>query len=195
LIFTSSSRLECSGKEIPDEVMKNAMSLAHEAIQPIIEAQEKAVANTTAQNMTKNNYSKVSEELQIITRELGWQSALEVYGNTSDVKAMRGRAEGKLRSKLSDELASHPVASLEPTICRNMAIDKIMNAAFRAVTIGLSPESKPVRVDGRSPSQLRPISCGAAVLPMVHGSAYFTRGDTHVLCTTTLGSREDALVC
>lgn len=174
--------------------MKNAMSLAHTAIQPIIEAQEKAVANISTQNEIKNSYFKVSEQLYSIIHELGWQSALEVYSNTSDVKATRGRAEGKLRSKLSDDLASHPIASLELSICRSMAIDKLMNSAFRAVTIGLTGESEPVRVDGRSASQLRPISCAAAVMPMVHGSAYFARGDTHVLCTTTLGSRESSLV-
>jgi polyribonucleotide nucleotidyltransferase len=174
--------------------MKNAMSLAHTAIQPIIEAQEKAVANISTQNEIKNSYFKVSEQLYAIIHELGWQSALEVYSNTSDVKATRGRAEGKLRSKLSDDLASHPIASLELSICRSMAIDKLMNSAFRAVTIGLTGESEPVIVDGRSASQLRPISCAAAVMPMVHGSAYFARGDTHVLFTSTLGSRENSLV-
>lgn len=45
-----------------------------------------------------------------------------------------------------------------------------------------------VRPDGRGPSTVRPIACRAGVLPRVHGSALFTRGETQVLATATLGN-------
>ena len=47
------------------------------------------------------------------------------------------------------------------------------------------------KVDGRSRTAVRPLSCSPDVLPSVHGSSFFQRGDTHVLCTTTLGTRAD----
>ena len=47
------------------------------------------------------------------------------------------------------------------------------------------------RVDGRSITQVRPITCETAVLPRTHGSALFTRGQTQALATTTLGTSED----
>jgi len=47
------------------------------------------------------------------------------------------------------------------------------------------------RVDGRSVTQVRPITCETAVLPRTHGSALFTRGQTQALATTTLGTSED----
>src|SRR3984885_8332469 len=47
------------------------------------------------------------------------------------------------------------------------------------------------RPDGRAFNQVRPISCEIGVLPRVHGSALFTRGETQALATTTLGTKED----
>ncbi|MBF0270892.1 MAG: polyribonucleotide nucleotidyltransferase [Magnetococcales bacterium] len=47
------------------------------------------------------------------------------------------------------------------------------------------------RIDGRSLTQIRPIDCQVGVLPRVHGSALFTRGETQALATVTLGSRRD----
>jgi polyribonucleotide nucleotidyltransferase len=47
------------------------------------------------------------------------------------------------------------------------------------------------RADGRSVTQVRPITCETGVLPRTHGSALFTRGQTQALATTTLGTSED----
>jgi polyribonucleotide nucleotidyltransferase len=47
------------------------------------------------------------------------------------------------------------------------------------------------RVDGRTSTDIRPITCEVGVLPRSHGSALFTRGETQALVTVTLGSRED----
>lgn len=51
-----------------------------------------------------------------------------------------------------------------------------------------------VRPDGRNPTSVRPIACRASVLPRVHGSALFTRGETQVLATATLGNVASAQV-
>jgi polyribonucleotide nucleotidyltransferase len=48
-----------------------------------------------------------------------------------------------------------------------------------------------VRVDGRTPDQIRPIRCEVSVLPRTHGSALFTRGETQALAVTTLGTKSD----
>jgi len=49
------------------------------------------------------------------------------------------------------------------------------------------------RIDGRSATDIRPISCEAGLLPRTHGSALFTRGETQALVACTLGSPEDAM--
>ncbi|GIV22734.1 MAG: polyribonucleotide nucleotidyltransferase [Bacteroidia bacterium] len=48
-----------------------------------------------------------------------------------------------------------------------------------------------VRLDGRKPHDIRPITCEVGVLPRTHGSALFTRGETQALATLTLGTKED----
>ena len=47
------------------------------------------------------------------------------------------------------------------------------------------------RVDGRSPDEVRPVSCEVSILPRTHGSALFTRGETQSLAVTTLGTADD----
>ncbi len=48
-----------------------------------------------------------------------------------------------------------------------------------------------VRLDGRNTTTIRPIACEVAVLPRVHGSALFTRGETQSLASCTLGTKRD----
>jgi polyribonucleotide nucleotidyltransferase len=47
------------------------------------------------------------------------------------------------------------------------------------------------RLDGRSPTDIRPVSCDVSVLPRTHGSGLFTRGETQALVSTTLGTAQD----
>ena len=58
-----------------------------------------------------------------------------------------------------------------------------------SIVRGLILEGK--RIDGRTPKDIRPLSCEVGVLPRVHGSALFTRGETQALVTTVLGTSED----
>jgi len=48
-----------------------------------------------------------------------------------------------------------------------------------------------IRIDGRTPDDLRPVSCAIGILPRTHGSALFTRGETQCLAVTTLGTKSD----
>ncbi|HKW14250.1 MAG TPA: polyribonucleotide nucleotidyltransferase, partial [Candidatus Krumholzibacteria bacterium] len=48
-----------------------------------------------------------------------------------------------------------------------------------------------IRLDGRGPADIRPITCEVGVLPRAHGSALFTRGETQALVVTTLGTSDD----
>eukprot|EP00892_Ulva_mutabilis_P002428 jgi/Ulvmu1/12186/UM085_0050.1 len=69
----------------------------------------------------------------------------------------------------------------------NEHVDAALKAQERAAMRDLIVRES-VRPDGRAPSTVRPIACRASVLPRVHGSALFTRGETQVLATATLGN-------
>lgn len=212
-------RLEASGKEVPEEEVKAAMHLAHDAIQPIIRAQlnlrdkhllirqadidavafavdiaklpplspppgalsiiEKATASTKFEPMFT-----VNEELVATAEAIGLQTALNVF-RASLPRSERSKREGAVRYQMINALReSEEHGNVHPVLI-SMAADAVMSKAFRSVVFEGS------RVDGRALNELRTISAASDVLPVVHGSSFFQRGDTHVLCTVTLGSLED----
>jgi polyribonucleotide nucleotidyltransferase len=126
----------------------------------------------------------VPDELKAAAEGLGLEEARKIFFDTAAgrlQKADRGRAEGALISKISSGLAADPVWGQQHALLRSMAVEAVMSRAMRAVML------EGVRVDGRAPGQLRELQCHPDVLPSVHGSSFFRRGETQVLCTTTLG--------
>jgi len=97
-------------------------------------------------------------------------------------KHERAEAEGDLRDQL--------VAELTPRFEGLDGIEKQLKAAFRSVTkaaVRSRIVNEGMRIDGRGPKDIRPLSAEVGVLPSVHGSGLFQRGETQVLNVTTLG--------
>lgn len=139
-------------------------------------------------------------------KNLGYDRALQVYSNGIAEKVARGRSEGKLRAELLETVAKDEIWGAEPVLIRSMAVDGMMHQAFRDVLLckhlpastaaattdpSAAQEVSVRRSDGRSVDEVRKVSAAVEVLPTVHGSSYFARGDTHVLSTVTLGKLED----
>jgi polyribonucleotide nucleotidyltransferase len=195
--------------------MKRAMRLAHRAIQPIISAQKKLYGKFEAitmkeaekaekliaasglpplnsnSNTPTNPISKfvpqltVKPELLAAARGLGYEAALGVF-RASLPRAERSRREGSVRFNMINSLKAMEEFAKEPDAAFQMAAEDVMSSAFKAVVF------EGMRVDGREWTELRKITCNTDVLPMPHGSSFFQRGNTHVLCTTTLGSLIDS---
>ena len=97
-------------------------------------------------------------------------------------KTARLEAEAALRDQL--------VAQLAPQFADVDGADKQLKAAFRSVTKAVVRSrivNEGARIDGRGPKDIRALSSEAGVLPSVHGSGLFQRGETQVLNVTTLG--------
>jgi len=69
------------------------------------------------------------------------------------------------------------------------AVEKVVKEAIRTLIL-----EKGIRPDGRTPDEIREITCEVGVLPRVHGSGLFTRGQTQVISSLTLGSLDDAQI-
>ena len=69
----------------------------------------------------------------------------------------------------------------------NMGFDKLVEVTIRRAIL-----EKGFRPDGRGVEDLRPLSAEVGVLPVVHGTGLFTRGETQALVVTTLGGPQDA---
>ncbi len=100
-------------------------------------------------------------------------------------------SEKDMRESFMDNLVS--LASEEMGIEDESGISDI-KTALKEIEKELVREhtlSKHKRIDGRSPEEIRPVSCEVSILPRTHGSALFTRGETQSLAIATLGTTED----
>jgi polyribonucleotide nucleotidyltransferase len=209
-------RIESSGSEISDDIMRNAVDFAHSRIQPIIRSQLAIVStkknrrfalpeissSSLQSTMDATNSSDVSiwrrdditveiykppADLLAYAKELGYDAALAVFANSSITRPEQAKLEGRARYEILNGLKAHDVYKNFNSVTLSMAAEDVMTSAFRdTILVGKS------RVDGRGLDEVRPLAAHADVLPSVHGSSFFQRGDTHVLGTVTLGARKDA---
>eukprot|EP00598_Pedospumella_elongata_P008934 CAMPEP_0184985228 /NCGR_PEP_ID=MMETSP1098-20130426/14003_1 /TAXON_ID=89044 /ORGANISM="Spumella elongata, Strain CCAP 955/1" /LENGTH=1061 /DNA_ID=CAMNT_0027509305 /DNA_START=44 /DNA_END=3229 /DNA_ORIENTATION=+ len=211
--------VEAIGQQIPENIIVQASKLADSAVTEIINTQRNLVKQMQAKKLAqltgadsttdvttaaKKGFFSVPQAFADAVDALGYNEAVQVYSTGVADKVARGRAEGQLRNQVIEAVKSHPEWGTQPVIVQAMAVDSMMHKAFRAVlldgpassssnTTARAVANKEVRrSDGRSTNEVRPISSAVEVLPSVHGSSYFARGDTHVLSTVTLGSLENA---
>ena len=111
-------------------------------------------------------------------------------------KADRAAAVDKVLADTLEDMAPTPTdakatyteimaAKAKASQIRKIFVDVEELATRQAILDGTRP-------DGRDYYTIRPVTCSVAVLPRVHGSAIFTRGETQALCTVTLGTASDA---
>ena len=124
-----------------------------------------------------------------MTKERDLKSAILTAG-----KKAKGAAIKALRDGIIAELAPTPALDDEDTLAVHAArvtalkgvFDKAQQLELRRMVI-----EDNVRADGRTPQTVRPIQIEAGIIPRAHGSALFTRGETQVLGTATLGTGRD----
>ncbi|PKP56899.1 polyribonucleotide nucleotidyltransferase [Candidatus Atribacteria bacterium HGW-Atribacteria-1] len=176
--------MEGEAKEVPEEIILKAIGIAQEAIKTIIEGQEKL-----ADILGKSN---VKEEKQYTeTAELADNYRNEIKNlYEKEIKKAICINEKKEREDSLEDIFNQIIEKLSTErdnlpLLKN-AYDETCKEAVRNLII-----KEKIRVDGRKLDEIRPISCETGVLPRVHGSALFTRGQTQALVVTTLGTVKD----
>jgi polyribonucleotide nucleotidyltransferase len=170
-------------KELAEDVVIDALLFAHQAVQPLIELQERLRA---ANGKDKRPFTPpvVDEELVNRVKELAWDRLAEAM-TTKDKKLRRDSLSAlhlELRTLLGGE-GSQWHGKVKDI---DAAYSKIQKKWARGHTL-----STRRRIDGRAPDEIRAISIEAGVLPRAHGSALFTRGETQALVAVTLGTKYD----
>ena len=172
--------VEGGGLFISESEMVEAIFYGQEALQPILDMQEELKIGIGKPKRTIPPVP-IDEELQKKITEIGTPLIGEVI-NTSEKMLRQKKAKEALDSILSslpetyegrESEAKEAVHALEKKMVRQMILE----------------EGK--RIDGRSFTEVRPIECLVGILPRVHGSALFTRGDTQAMVLTTLGTERD----
>lgn len=185
-IFVAGSRdailmVEGEAGEVPEEEVLDAILFAHESLRPILEIQERMREEIGKPKRDVEKKALSEEELRRIAEaaESGLRAAYDIQAKQDRRKRIDEIAEA-VRSAFPEE---------ERIEKASLIGDAFKNLEKRIVRGKILAERK--RIDGRGLTDIRPIDCRVGVLPRTHGSAIFTRGETQVLVTATLGTTQD----
>jgi polyribonucleotide nucleotidyltransferase len=173
--------VEAGAKEATEEEMIGALDAAHQAIKLIVAGIEelKGAAGKTkktvaAKAIGHDFYREVEEKAYVpLAEAMRIQDKLENYGRVDEV--------------LSELVASIPEEEVERRSDAKTIFKELKEKVMRDEIL-----ERGQRLDGRKFDQIRPIWIEVGVLPRVHGSAVFTRGETQALVSATLGTEDDA---
>ncbi len=171
--------LEAKSKEVSEEVFAQAVRFGVDKLQDILRAQEEFAA-VKGTPKTQVHLKSVDPQLKEQVRSLAAQRLTQVYALSK--KEEREEAVDILSKELQEKLVSDGLTAEDV----KLALVEIEKEQVRSIISG-----KNVRIDGRSFTEIRPITCEVSVLPRTHGSSIFTRGQTQSLAVTTLGTGDD----
>ena len=175
--------VESQAKELSEDQMLGAVLFAHQEMQTVIKAINELVEEA-GKPRWEWQAAPVDADLQAAV-EAEAQAALgEAYRITE--KASRYERVGEIRSAVVEKLAVEGGPSSDDIKDIFKSMEK--NIVRQRIIAG-----EP-RIDGRDSRTVRSIMCEVDVLPKVHGSALFTRGETQAIGAVTLGSTRDAQI-
>jgi len=179
------SMVEAGANEVTEEVMTAALKFAHEAIQQIVKEFEKFGAEV--------NKPKREVNLKLVDPELKKRIEKE-YGKEIE-KAILGNPDKAVRESALNDLIKEVVAAMKPHYADQPDLQAQLPEAVDGVVKNTVREGilkKDKRPDGRGLEDIRSLEAVAGILPRVHGSGLFTRGQTQVLTVATLGLPNEA---
>jgi len=188
--------VEGAANGLPESDVLEAIMFAKDAVQPVIQAQKKLAKEVGREKRTMNEAPKDAALEKLITEYCTPKlpKAFAIKDKLSRYKAL-----DEIKKGLNEDItATYPEKN--PDSYKNIFKSKDVLFKFFASTVfetlkynyarSLVTE-KNIRIDGRSFTEVRPITCEVGMLPRVHGSAVFTRGETQVLAAVTMGAADD----
>lgn len=176
--------MEGEAKEVSEEIILKAIGIAQEAIKTIIEGQKKLADILGKSNLKEEKqYSETAELADNYGKEIK-----NLY--EKEIKEAVCINEKKEREDSLKDIFNKIIEKLSTEEDNLPLLKNIYDEACKEAVRGLIIKDK-IRVDGRKLDEVRTISCETGVLPRVHGSALFTRGQTQALVITTLGTVKD----
>lgn len=165
---------------LPEQVVLDAIFFGHEALQPLLDQQEELM-RLAGKPKRMVALKDIDPQIAQRVRELamnGLKTALAIPAKSERSEAVK-LTKKAVMDAMTDDQPGHEqevaevLKELEKEIMRDMIVKERR------------------RIDGRTFTEVRPITCSVGELPRTHGSAVFTRGETQALVVATLGSSED----
>ncbi len=171
--------VEAGAKEVPEEVMLEAIMFGHDAIKQIIAFQEQIVAEIGKEKMELNLY-EVDADINARVRDMAEADMLAAIQVVE--KHARQEAIDAVNKRVLEVFEAE-----EATDKELKQVKEVLNKIVKEEVRRLITDEK-VRPDGRKIDEIRPLSSRIDLLPRTHGSALFTRGQTQALSVCTLGA-------
>ncbi len=171
--------VESEASGLSEKEMLDAVKFGHESFVPVIGIIEKLAKKCSKESwkIEKKDYSKISKKIEKeFTKDLEKAFSEKDKKKRSEIISLVGE-KCKTLFENDEDILEHEVMLQLKNLEKNIVRSRILK------------NSK--RIDGRNLSDVRPIKCEVGILPRVHGSALFTRGETQALVTTTLGTTDD----
>ena len=177
--------VEAGAHEVSEEDMLEALMFGHEAVKELCAFQEEIIKEVGVEKM-EYEHLEISDELRNEIRTLAsdkLDAALRIKGKLEKYAAIDAVKE-EVVNKYEEENSSLDKDELNELLTKvKLVLESIEYDIFRSITV-----NEKTRADGRSMTEIRPLSTDIDMLPRTHGSALFTRGETQALAVTTLGA-------
>ena len=180
--------IEAGADEIPDDLMLDAIKLAHKVngevidfINEIHEKEGKPLQEYTEHVIPEDVYKLISEYITDEAMEVA------VY---KELKQERDQAIREITDKVNEELTDAIAVLVDEDTDIPALIDETIYK-FEKMTVRRMILREHKRPDGRGLEEIRPLAAEVDILPRTHGSALFTRGQTQALTVTTLGAMSE----
>ena len=177
--------VEAGAREVSEEDMLEALMFGHEAVKELCAFQEEIIEEVGGEKM-EYEHLEISDELRNEIRTLAsdkLDAALRIKGKLEKYAAIDAVKE-EVVNKYEEENSSLDKDELNELLTKvKLVLESIEYDIFRSITV-----NEKTRADGRSMTEIRPLSTDIDMLPRTHGSALFTRGETQALAVTTLGA-------
>ena len=180
--------VEGEANGLPENDVLEAIMFAKDAVQPVIEMQKK---------MAKE-LGKTKRVLVDAPKDEALEEAITDYCEPKFPKAFGIKDKLSRYAALDEIVSKYPEANPENYAnifkSKDVLFKFFANNVFETLKYNYARglvTDKNIRIDGRNFTQVRPIACEVQILPRVHGSALFTRGETQVLAAVTMGSADD----
>ncbi|MDA8124181.1 MAG: polyribonucleotide nucleotidyltransferase [Deltaproteobacteria bacterium] len=172
--------MEGGANEIPEDVIVDAINFGLEAMRPVIDLQDKM--------RQEAGKAKRTIEVEVVDEALVAKVTAAALAGLQEGYGMPRKMERY--AKLADvRKAVVKTLTAEDPACKAQVLEIIESIERRILREMIIKEKR--RIDGRSTTQIRPISSEVGILPRAHGSALFNRGETQALVTVTLGTSHD----
>lgn len=178
--------VEAGANEVPEETMIEAIEFAHEEIKKLVAFQEE-IAAEAGKEKAEYELLETDAELEAEVREYATaklDEALRTFEKVSrntKVDAVKDETREYFAEKYNED---------EDKDEKVKQVGRILDDITKELVRKMITEEG-VRPDGRTPEEIRPIWCEVGVIPRVHGSGVFTRGQTQVMSIVTLGAISD----